>query len=108
MDVLNEYSEKVNQRLRAIFMKTFAESLVAVMSGVGIKRTWKSEVSPWYNFFDEIEISVFAQGRGRSADPRARVRRLPVRTRGRRTHPGALPAQAVPHPETVRPCRQLP
>jgi AAA+ ATPase superfamily predicted ATPase len=61
VDVLNEYSERVNQRLRAIFMKTFAESLVAVMSGVGIKRAWKSEVSPWYNFFDEIEISVFAR-----------------------------------------------
>src|SRR5262249_33312467 len=27
------------------------------MSGVGIKRSWKSEVSPWYNFFDEIEIT---------------------------------------------------
>jgi hypothetical protein len=57
VDVLNEYSERVNQRLRGIFMKTFSESLVAVMSGVGIKRSWKSEVSPWYNFFDEIEIT---------------------------------------------------
>jgi len=57
VDVLNEYSERVNQRLRGIFMKTFSENLVAVMSGVGIKRSWKSEVSPWYNFFDEIEIT---------------------------------------------------
>ena len=57
VDVLNEYSERINQRLRSIFMKTFSESLVAIMSGVGIKRTWKSEVSPWYNFFDEIELS---------------------------------------------------
>ena len=46
VDVLNEYSERVNQRLRSIFMKTFSENLVAVMSGVGIKRTWKSEVAP--------------------------------------------------------------
>jgi hypothetical protein len=61
VDVLNEYSESVNQRLRSIFMKTFSESLVAVMSGVGIKRTWKSEVSPWYNFFDEVELSTFTQ-----------------------------------------------
>jgi len=56
VDVLNEYSERINQRLRSIFMKTFSEHLVTVMSGVGIKRTWKSEGSPWYNFFDEIEL----------------------------------------------------
>jgi hypothetical protein len=61
VDVLNEYSERVNQRLRGIFMKTFSENLVAVMSGVGIKRSWKSEVSPWYNFFDEIEITEFTR-----------------------------------------------
>ena len=60
-DVLNEYSERVNQRLRSIFMKTFSESLVAVMSGVGIKRAWKSEVSPWYNFFDEVELLAFSR-----------------------------------------------
>ncbi len=61
VDVLNGYSESVNQRLRSIFMKTFSESLVAVMSGVGIKRTWQSEVSPWYNFFDEVELGVFTR-----------------------------------------------
>jgi hypothetical protein len=61
VDVLNEYSERVNQRLRSIFMKTFSESLVAVMSGVGVKRAWTSEVSPWYNFFDEIEITGFTR-----------------------------------------------
>jgi hypothetical protein len=61
VDVLNEYSERVNQRLRSIFMKTFSEHLVAVMSGVGIKRTWNSEVSPWYNFFDEVELTPFTR-----------------------------------------------
>jgi hypothetical protein len=61
VDVLNEYSESVNQRLRGIFMKSFSENLVAVMSGVGIKRRWKSEVSPWYNFFDEIELLSFSR-----------------------------------------------
>jgi hypothetical protein len=61
VDVLNEYSESVNQRLRGIFMKSFSENLVAVMSGVGIRRRWKSEVSPWYNFFDEIELSTFTR-----------------------------------------------
>jgi len=61
VDVLNEYSESVNQRLRGIFMKSFSENLVAVMSGVGIRRRWKSEVSPWYNFFDEIELGGFSR-----------------------------------------------
>jgi hypothetical protein len=61
VDVLNEYSESVNQRLRGVFMKSFSENLVAVMSGVGIKRRWKSEVSPWYNFFDEVELQAFSR-----------------------------------------------
>jgi len=61
VDVLNEYSESVNQRLRGIFMKSFSENLVAVMSGVGIRRRWKSEVSPWYNFFDEVELAPFSR-----------------------------------------------
>jgi tetratricopeptide (TPR) repeat protein len=61
VDVLNEYSERINQRLRSIFMKTFSEHLVAVMSGVGIKRIWNSEGSPWYNFFDEIELAAFTR-----------------------------------------------
>jgi hypothetical protein len=61
VDVLNEYSESVNQRLRGVFMKSFSENLVAVMSGVGIRRRWKSEVSPWYNFFDEVELAPFSR-----------------------------------------------
>lgn len=61
VDVLNEYSERINQRLRGIFMKTFSEHLVAIMSGVGIKRAWKSEGSPWYNFFDEIELASLSR-----------------------------------------------
>ena len=42
-------------------MKTFSEHLVAIMSGVGIKRVWTSEGSPWYNFFDEIELTAFTR-----------------------------------------------
>ncbi len=61
VDVLNEYSGRINQRLRGIFMKTFSEHLVTVMSGVGIKRVWTSEGSPWYNFFDEIELTAFTR-----------------------------------------------
>jgi thiamine monophosphate kinase len=40
----------------SISLRTIAE-----MSGVGIKRAWKSEGSPWYNFFDEIELSGFSR-----------------------------------------------
>ncbi|HEX6739126.1 MAG TPA: ATP-binding protein, partial [Vicinamibacteria bacterium] len=61
VDVLNQFSERINQRLRGIFMKTFSEHLVAVMSGVGIRRIWTSEGSPWYNFFDEIELTAFSR-----------------------------------------------
>jgi hypothetical protein len=56
VDELNKYSEQVNQRLRSVFMKTFAENLVAVMSGAYIRKSWESEGSPWYNFFEEIEV----------------------------------------------------
>jgi Cdc6-like AAA superfamily ATPase len=61
VDELNKYSEETNKKLRSIFMKTFAENIVAVMSGTHIRKTWKSETSPWYNFFEEIEISPLAR-----------------------------------------------
>ncbi len=61
VDVLNDFSERVNQRLRSIFMKTFSENLVAIMSGVGIRRIWNSAGSPWYNFFDEVELPPFTR-----------------------------------------------
>lgn len=56
VDTLNAYSERVNQQLRGIFMKSFAENLVAVMSGSYIRKQWESEGSPWYNFFEEISV----------------------------------------------------
>ncbi len=56
VDELNGYDQRVSQRLRSLFMKSFAESLVAVVSGVRIKRDWDGEGSPWYNFFEEVEI----------------------------------------------------
>jgi hypothetical protein len=31
-----------------------------VVSGVGIKKQWESEGSPWYNFFEEIEVRPFS------------------------------------------------
>jgi hypothetical protein len=38
-------------------MKSFAENLVAVVSGVEIRKQWDKEGSPWYNFFEEIEVT---------------------------------------------------
>jgi tetratricopeptide (TPR) repeat protein len=57
VDELNAYDPRVNQRLRSLFMKSFAENLVAVVSGVEIRKQWDKEGSPWYNFFEEIEIT---------------------------------------------------
>lgn len=59
VDELNTYDPRVNQKLRSLFMKTFAENLVAVVSGVGIKKQWEREGSPWYNFFQEIQVKPF-------------------------------------------------
>ena len=38
-------------------MKSFADNLVAVVSGVEIRKQWDKEGSPWYNFFEEIEVT---------------------------------------------------
>ena len=56
VDELNDYDPRINQKLRSLFMKSFAEDLVAVVSGVEIKKQWQREGSPWYNFFEEIEV----------------------------------------------------
>jgi AAA+ ATPase superfamily predicted ATPase/tetratricopeptide (TPR) repeat protein len=59
VDELNSYDPRTNQKLRSLFMKSFADSLVAVVSGVSIKKDWEREGSPWYNFFQEIEVKPF-------------------------------------------------
>jgi hypothetical protein len=56
IDELNGYSHRTNQRLRSLFMRGFSDQLVAVAAGVGIARRWEHEGSPWYNFFEEIEV----------------------------------------------------
>jgi hypothetical protein len=56
IDELNGYSHRTNQRLRSLFMRGFADQLVAVAAGVGIARDWDHEGSPWYNFFEELEV----------------------------------------------------
>jgi hypothetical protein len=57
VDELNAYDPRVNQRLRSLFMKSFADNLVAVVSGVEIRKQWDKEGSPWYNFFEEVEVT---------------------------------------------------
>jgi hypothetical protein len=59
-DVLNDYSERTNQLLRGVFMRNFSEHVVTVMSGVGVKHRWDSDVSPWYNFFDQLRLTPFS------------------------------------------------
>jgi tetratricopeptide (TPR) repeat protein len=61
VDELNDYNPRINQRLRSLFMKSFAESLVAVVSGVEIRKQWEKEGSPWYNFFEEIEVRAISR-----------------------------------------------
>lgn len=67
VDELNDYDPRVNQKLRSLFMKSFAENLVSVVSGVEIKKHWEREGSPWYNFFEEIEIKPFGRMRSSSS-----------------------------------------
>lgn len=61
VDVMNSFSEQTNQQLRSVFMKGFAEHIVAVMAGIHINTKWKSEGSPWYNFFEQIELKPFSR-----------------------------------------------
>lgn len=56
IDELNGYSHRTNQRLRSLFMRSFADQLVAVAAGVGIDRQWDHQGSPWFNFFEELEV----------------------------------------------------
>ena len=66
VDELNDYDPRINQKLRSLFMKSFAENLVAVVSGVEIKKQWEREGSPWYNFFEEIEVRPLEPGDARA------------------------------------------
>jgi hypothetical protein len=59
VDELNTYDPKINQRLRALFMRRLAGNVVAVVSGVAIQKNWESAGSPWYNFFEEMEVLPF-------------------------------------------------
>jgi len=57
VDAINDFSEKTNQKLRGIFMKTFSDHLSSIMAGIHLKKHWESSGSPWYNFFEEIPMT---------------------------------------------------
>jgi len=57
IDELNHYDPRTTQRVRSLFMASLAENLVMVASAVEIDKHWEQQGSPWYNFFEEIEIS---------------------------------------------------
>lgn len=66
VDILNEFSDRTNQKLRGIFMKDFAEHLSCVMAGIHLKKEWDSAGSPWYNFFEDIPMRPFEENHARS------------------------------------------
>jgi energy-coupling factor transporter ATP-binding protein EcfA2 len=57
IDELNHYNPRTTQRVRSLFMASLSESLVMVGSAVEIDKHWEQEGSPWYNFFEEIELA---------------------------------------------------
>jgi Cdc6-like AAA superfamily ATPase len=59
IDELNHFHPRTTQRVRSLFMASLAESLVMVASAVEIDKHWEQEGSPWYNFFEEIEVLPF-------------------------------------------------
>jgi len=65
VDELNDYDPRVSQSLRSLFMKRFAENLAAVVAGVRIRKEWEKETSPWYNFFEEIEVDAIPPAEAR-------------------------------------------
>ena len=56
IDELNHFDPRTTQRVRSLFMASLAENLVMVASAVEIDKHWEQEGSPWYNFFEEIEL----------------------------------------------------
>ncbi|PIE03113.1 MAG: hypothetical protein CSA81_04190 [Acidobacteria bacterium] len=61
VDAINDFSEKTNQKLRGIFMKTFSDHLSSIMAGIHLKKHWESSGSPWYNFFEEIPMTYIQE-----------------------------------------------
>ena len=71
IDELNNYDPRTTQRLRSLFMANLAENLVMVASAVEIDKHWEQEGSPWYNFFEEIDLTdLYEPGRHRQERPK--------------------------------------
>jgi hypothetical protein len=60
IDALERCHPRTAQRLRGLFMTSLSDSLVMVASAVEISKRWDREGSPWYNFFEEIELGSLA------------------------------------------------
>ena len=61
IDELNHYQPRTTQKVRSLFMAGLAENLVMVATAVEIDKRWEQEGSPWYNFFEEINLSAHKQ-----------------------------------------------
>ena len=69
IDEVNNYDPRTAQKVRSLFMAGFSENLVMVASAVEIDKKWEQEGSPWYNFFEEIELhDIDGDGRNRFGD----------------------------------------
>lgn len=60
VEQLDTYDERTNQQLRSLLMKGYAEHLACVAAGVEVRREWSRAGSPWYNVFEEIELTALA------------------------------------------------
>jgi hypothetical protein len=58
IDHLDSYDSRTAQRLRRLFMTDLSDNLVMVAAAVDISKRWEREGSPWYNFFEEIELTA--------------------------------------------------
>ena len=56
IDELNHYAPRTAQRVRSLFMASLDGNLSMVATAIEIDRQWEEEGSPWYNFFEEIEV----------------------------------------------------
>lgn len=61
MDVMGSYDRIIQQQLRRIFMREFAATLGAVVAGIQISKEWDRVESPWFNLFNDIELTPFTR-----------------------------------------------
>ena len=66
VDAMNEYDQLTQQQLRRIFMEHFAQNLGAVVAGVHVSKEWDRMESPWFNLFNEVELTPFGPHEARA------------------------------------------